>query len=182
MSGQSRSITLVLGGQRSGKSEYAEGLAPKLASTGIYLATTDATGAKDDAEFQHRIRRHRDRRGAFWRTIEEPLDLPGVLAAEAQPGQVVLVECLTLWLSNLLAREFDIEPEVARLLRGLEAVAGHVILVSNEVGLGIVPANALARRFADLAGDLHQAIARSADRVVLVAAGLPLLLKGNLEV
>jgi adenosylcobinamide kinase/adenosylcobinamide-phosphate guanylyltransferase len=176
---QSELIGLVLGGQRSGKSEYAEALAQKLAGKGIYLATSATFDAAGDAEFQSRIQRHRARRGAFWRTVEEPIDLAGAVAAEAGPDRVVLVECLTLWLSNLLARGLDAQPRIVHLLNVLEEVTGPVLFVSNEVGLGIMPINELARQFADLAGDLHQAIARRAGRVVLVTAGLPLALKGS---
>jgi adenosylcobinamide kinase/adenosylcobinamide-phosphate guanylyltransferase len=162
--------TLVLGGARSGKSRYAERLLEENGVPSVYLATAEA----GDAEMAERIRHHRERRGAFWSTIEEPLDLAARIAGEARP---MLVDCLTLWLSNLLHAGRDIERESGRLLDALAAASGPTVLVSNEVGLGIVPENALARAFRDHAGRLNQAVAAAADRVVLMAAGLPLVLK-----
>jgi adenosylcobinamide kinase/adenosylcobinamide-phosphate guanylyltransferase len=124
-----------------------------------------------------RIAAHRARRGPEWRTVEEPLDLPERLIAEAQPGSAVLVDCLTLWLANLMAARRDVAAEADRLVAVLAKVDGAVALVSNEVGSGVVPDNALARRFADTQGALNQRIAVAVDEVVLVAAGLPLVLK-----
>jgi adenosylcobinamide kinase/adenosylcobinamide-phosphate guanylyltransferase len=165
--------TLVLGGARSGKSRFAEALVAGHAGAHVYLATAEA----GDAEMAERIRRHRARRGAGWTTIEEPLDLPRALASAAQGNAAVLVDCLTLWLSNLMAAGRDIERETQALVEVLPRLAGPAVLVSNEVGLGIVPDNALARAFRDHAGLLHQSIAAAADRVYVIAAGLPLLLK-----
>ncbi len=165
-------VTLVLGGVRSGKSRHAETLVRE-AGGGIYLATAQAL----DAEMAARIARHRAERGAGWITIEEPLELADALARHAQGGRPVLVDCLTLWLSNLMGAQRAIAHEVGQLLTALQAVRGPVVLVSNEVGLGIVPDNALARAFRDEAGRLNQAVARVADRVVFLAAGLPLVLK-----
>ena len=165
-------ITLVLGGARSGKSAYAEGLVEAHVEDhvgGIYLATATA----GDAEMAERIRRHQARRGETWTTVEEPLDLIGALKAHGDPGRPVLVDCLTLWLSNLLAAGRDPGPETAALAKGLATVAGPVVLVSSEVGTGIVPDNALARAYMDAAGEMNQAVAAAADRVVLVTAGLP---------
>ena len=166
-------VTLVLGGARSGKSAYAESLTDGAPGDPVYIAT----GAPGDAEMAVRIRQHKARRGDRWRTVEEPLDLAGALARDALPGGVALVDCLTLWLANVMAAERDPETETNRLVRALEETAGTIVLVANEVGLGIVPDNALARAFRDHAGRLNQAVAGVADRVIFVAAGLPLTLK-----
>jgi adenosylcobinamide kinase/adenosylcobinamide-phosphate guanylyltransferase len=169
-------LTLVLGGARSGKSRYAETLIAGAARRATYVATA----AADDNEMAERIRDHRERRAAgslAWETVEAPRDLAATLAAVARPDRPVLVDCLTLWLSNALLADADLAAETGGLLRCLGELAGPVVLVANEVGLGIVPDNALARRFRDAAGRLNQAIAARADRVVLVAAGLPLVLK-----
>jgi adenosylcobinamide kinase/adenosylcobinamide-phosphate guanylyltransferase len=166
-------LTLVLGGARSGKSRYAEGLLADWSGTRIYLATAEA----GDAEMQARIRHHRERRGEAWMTVEEPLELAAALVREAQGGRAVLVDCLTLWLSNITLAERDIEAEAAALIAALGRCAGPIVLVSNEVGQGIVPENPPARRFRDDAGRLHQEVARVADRVVLVTAGLAQILK-----
>jgi adenosylcobinamide kinase/adenosylcobinamide-phosphate guanylyltransferase len=164
--------TLVLGGARSGKSAHAERLV-EAAGGGTYLATAEAL----DREMAERVAHHRARRGDLWRTVEEPLDLVGALQASAVAGRPVLVDCLTLWVSNLMFAERDLETETARLVAALPGLAGPVVLVSNEVGLGIVPDNALARRFRDAAGRLNQAVAAQCDRVLFIAAGLPLVLK-----
>ncbi len=164
-------IGLVLGGARSGKSRYAETLIEAVGG-GVYLATAGAL----DAEMAERIRRHRERRGEIWTTLEEPLDIADALTAVAA-GRPVLVDCLTLWLSNLIAAGHDVERETDALIDALAQRAGPVIFVANEVGLGIVPENALARLFRDHAGRLNQRVAARADRVVFMAAGLPLLLK-----
>lgn len=165
-------ITLVLGGARSGKSRYAEGLIGER-GPGLYLATAEA----GDDEMAERIRLHRARRGAGWETVEEPLDLPQAISRHACPQRPVLVDCLTLWLGNLMGAGRDVDAATTALLAALAAAAGPVVLVSNEVGLGIVPATPLGRAFRDHAGRLNQAVAAAADRVVLVAAGLPLILK-----
>ncbi len=168
-------LTLVLGGARSGKSRYGEALVESQAGSCVYLATATA----GDAEMAARIRAHRARRGARWRTVEAPLDLIGELAGAARPDGAVLVDCLTLWLSNLMEAGRDVAAESEALTAALPNLAGPAVLVSNEVGLGIVPDNALARRFRDAAGALHQSIAALAQSVVFVAAGLPLTLKGE---
>lgn len=165
-------VTLVLGGARSGKSRYAESLIAPLGER-VYLATAEA----GDAEMAERIRRHRARRGDGWTTVEEPLALAPALAVHARPGRGVLVDCLTLWLANLMAADRDVPAEVDGLVQALAACAGPVVLVSNEVGQGIVPENAAARAFRDHAGLAHQAVAERAHRVVLVTAGLPMVLK-----
>ena len=167
-------MTLVLGGARSGKSAYAEALVSAFGD-GLYLATAEA----GDAEMVARIRAHRDRRGDRWTTVEEPLDLSGSLSRHARRGRPILVDCLTLWLSNVLGAGMDIDEEAAHLVEGLAGLAGPVVLVANEVGLGIVPDTPLGRAFRDHAGRLNQRVAAVADRVVFVAAGLPLILKDN---
>ncbi|CAO3400391.1 Adenosylcobinamide kinase (EC 2.7.1.156) / Adenosylcobinamide-phosphate guanylyltransferase (EC 2.7.7.62) [Azospirillum palustre] len=168
-------VTLVLGGARSGKSRYAEGLVTALGGPRVYIATSQVW----DAEMAERVAKHRDDRGPDWTTIEEPRDLTGVLRRQAAEGTGVLVDCLTLWLTNLMMAEADIAAETAALVELLPALPGRVVLVSNEVGLGIVPDNALARRFRDHAGRLHQSIAAVAPRVVLTVAGLPMFVKGT---
>lgn len=167
-------ITLVLGGARSGKSRYAETLVERQPGACVYLATAGA----GDAEMAERIRRHRARRGARWRTVETPLDLVDALRVHAAPTGGVLVDCLTLWLSNLMGVGRDAEAETDRLVSALPGLKGPVVFVSSEVGFGIVPDNALARHFRDSAGRLHQVVAAAAQSVVLMVAGLPLFLKG----
>ena len=166
-------LTLVLGGARSGKSTYAEALAESRPGPCVYLATATA----GDDEMAERIAHHRARRGARWRTHEEPLDLAGALLAQSQADNTVLVDCLTLWLSNILFANLDVNNHCEQLVAALPQLPGPVVFVSNEVGLGIVPDNALARRFRDEAGRLNQAVAAAAQSVVFVAAGLPLVLK-----
>ncbi|MBK1667843.1 bifunctional adenosylcobinamide kinase/adenosylcobinamide-phosphate guanylyltransferase [Rhodovibrio sodomensis] len=165
--------TLVLGGQRSGKSAYAERLVEAQPGACVYLATAEA----HDSEMARRIAEHRARRGSRWSTVEAPLDLPGALAHAAGPERTVLVDCLTLWLSNLLGHERDAAAERARLCDALAELRGPAVLVSNEVGQGVIPDNKLARVFADEAGRLHQAVAAVAGRVLFVTAGLPQTLK-----
>lgn len=172
-------LSLVLGGARSGKSAHAEALIERAIDRGAAGAVYLAIARAGDAEMAARIARHRARRGPYWQTVEEPLELARTLAAQARPDQPILVECLTLWVSNLMAAGRDLAAEREALLRTLPSLSGPVVLVSNEVGLGIVPDNALARAFRDEIGILHQAIARLADHVVFVAAGLPLVLKGH---
>ena len=166
-------VTLVLGGARSGKSAHAEALIEASLTPPVYIATAEA----GDAEMAARIARHRERRGEAWRTVEEPMDLVGALGREASPDTAVLVDCLTLWLSNLLQAGRDVEAEIDGLSGVLASLRGPVVFVSNEVGLGIVPGNAAARAFRDHAGRLHQAIAEQAQSVVLVVAGQPMTIK-----
>jgi len=166
-------ITLILGGARSGKSRHAERLVERAADCGTYCATAEP----GDAEMAERIATHRARRGGFWRTVEAPLTLAATIRAESRSDRPVLVDCLTLWLTNLMLAGREIEAEVAALAAALCDAAGPVVLVANEVGLGLVPETPLGRRFRDEAGRLNQEIAALADRVVFVAAGLPLVLK-----
>ena len=165
-------VTLVLGGARSGKSAYAESL---VAGPGaVYVATAEAI----DDEMGERIARHRARRGAGWTTVEAPLDLAAALRACAPAASGgVLVDCLTVWLGNLMHAGRDIDREAGSLLESLAVPPVPVVLVANEVGLGVVPDNPMARAFRDHAGRLNQALAARADRVVLVTAGIPLVLK-----
>jgi adenosylcobinamide kinase/adenosylcobinamide-phosphate guanylyltransferase len=167
-----KNLTLVLGGTRSGKSAYAESLFEAI-ETPLYLAT----GTAGDGEMSERIARHRERRGERWKTLEEPIGLAAALLRESRPDQPILVDCLTLWLGNLMAGERDVAQLSAALISILPRLKGPVVMVSNEVGWGIVPDNKMAREFRDHAGELHQRIAAIADRVVLVTAGLPLVLK-----
>lgn len=168
-------ITLVLGGARSGKSRYAEDCVTARPGRRVYLATAEAL----DDEMAARIAHHRARRDAGWITVEAPLELPDALARQARPDTTVLVDCLTLWLSNLMAAGRDLEAAAGALCAALNTAPGAVVLVANEVGLGIVPDNALARRFRDAAGRLNQRVAAAADTVVFMAAGLPMELKAR---
>ena len=167
-------LSFVTGGARSGKSGFAERLARLGAAPRTYIATAQAW----DDEMRDRIARHRDDRGTDWHTVEAPLDLAGALAAVA--SGTVLVDCATLWLSNRMLAGHDLEAATKDLLAALAATPVPVVLVSNEVGWGIVPDNALARAFRDAQGRLNQRIAAQAGLAVLVVAGLPLVLKGAL--
>ena len=166
------STTLILGGARSGKSAFAERLAAP-AGRPVYLATADP----GDEEMKERIRLHRERRGARWTTVEEPLEVAAALARLSGPDTVAVVDCLTLWVSNLMHTGRDVAAESERLVEALASCGCAVILISNEVGLGIVPDNPLSRAFRDHLGRLHQAIAARADRVYFVVAGIPLTVK-----
>lgn len=170
-------IYLVLGGVRSGKSAYAEALACKNKHKKIYIATAGAF----DEEMEKRIKSHRVRRGDDWQTIEEQVEISRIIdmpIANNQQPITILVDCLTLWMSNLLHREMDVMAQIDLLINALKTTQADVILVSSEVGMGIVPENALARQFRDYAGILHQRVAEVADSVVLVVAGIPLTIKG----
>jgi adenosylcobinamide kinase/adenosylcobinamide-phosphate guanylyltransferase len=171
--------TLILGGARSGKSALAERLAAESGHEVVYVATAQP----GDEEMAARIAHHRVRRPAQWSCVEEPLQLAAVLREHARADRCLLVDCLTLWLSNLLS---DTDPDCfARerdaLLETLPQLPGEILMVSNEVGLGIVPLGALTRRFVDEAGRLHQSVAAASERVLFVAAGLPMILKGTLS-
>ena len=182
------SVSFVFGGARSGKSAYAERLAQASGKEVVYVATSRA----GDGEMAARIAHHRAERPGHWQTVEEELALAGALREWCAPHRLVLVDCLTLWLSNLMFSDGRAYPEVgevelpprfhaerAALLEALDAgLAGEIILVSNEVGMGIVPWGAVSRSFVDEAGRLNQAVAARADRALFVAAGLPLVLKG----
>jgi len=165
---------LVLGGARSGKSRHAEAQCEAIPGPLTYIATAQAY----DDEMRDRIARHRARRNARWDTVDAPIDLPAAIRA-IPPSGAVLVDCLTLWLSNLLLAEENIPHWSDTLVAAIDMSAAPIALVSNEVGLSIVPENALARRFRDEAGLLNQRVAAACDRVEFVAAGLPLILKQN---
>ncbi len=164
-------ITFILGGARSGKSRYAEALASKHKGSKTYIATAEAI----DAEMRARIVMHRSRRGAAWITRETPLDLVQALA-EATSG-FVLIDCITVWISNLMHHGRDVPAEMAALCEALKKTKARVVIVSNEVGMSIVPDNALARAFRDEQGFANQRIADIADEAIFIAAGLPLILK-----
>ncbi|MFC4624907.1 bifunctional adenosylcobinamide kinase/adenosylcobinamide-phosphate guanylyltransferase [Daeguia caeni] len=167
-------ITLVLGGARSGKSSFAEKLVLKSALQPVYLATAQAL----DHEMHERIAHHRQQRGAMWQTVEEPIDLVSALMRHSTAENHILVDCLTLWITNLMMQELDIATQINVLIEALPKLAGPVVFVSNEVGLGIVPDNRLSREFRDQAGFLHQKVAAIADEVYFMAAGLSLKMKG----
>ncbi len=170
MSASRTRISLILGGARSGKSAFAEKLIRALPAPWIYCATAQAL----DDEMRDRIAHHRARRAEGWITLETPLSLAEAVAAHTHP---VLVDCLTLWLTNIMLADRDVPAESAKLLAAVEASKAPVVFVSNEVGLGIVPDNKLAREFRDHAGRLNQDVAKIASHVVFMAAGLPMLLK-----
>jgi adenosylcobinamide kinase/adenosylcobinamide-phosphate guanylyltransferase len=167
---------LILGGARSGKSRLAEKLAADSGLAVTYIATSQAL----DGEMSARIRQHRERRPADWALVEEPVELARVLQELAGPERCLLVDCLTLWLTNLLMLEDQARliAEREALLDCLSELPGRIILVSNETGLGVVPMGELTRRYVDEAGWLHQAIAERCQRVIFTVAGLPMLLKG----
>jgi adenosylcobinamide kinase/adenosylcobinamide-phosphate guanylyltransferase len=169
--------TLILGGARSGKSALAERLAAESGHEVVYIATAQA----HDEEMAARIAHHRAQRPAHWLSVEEPLALAAALETHARPGRCVLVDCLTLWLSNLLGSPDGerFKQERDALLHLLPSLKGQVLMVSNEVGLGVIPMGELTRRFVDEAGRLHQALAAQCERVAFVAAGLTLPLKGS---
>ncbi len=179
--------TLILGGARSGKSAHAETLAAAAGKEVIYIATAQA----GDGEMAARIAQHKLQRNQTWTTVEETMSLGDAIAYWCAPGRLILIDCLTIWLSNLLFAEEKNYPEVGtiippavfriqreRFLEALEQAAGDVILVSNEVGMGVIPQGAISRWFVDEAGRLNQAVATRCERAVWVAAGLPLALKG----
>jgi len=171
--------TLILGGVKSGKSRLAEKMAEESGLEVVYIATATA----GDDEMRQRIARHQKHRPEHWRLVEEPIELAEIIQREATSNRCLLVDCLTLWLTNLLCADDE-----QRMLSELEALPqivpdlpGEQIFVSNETGLGVIPDNALSRRFLDLAGPLQQNMAAQCDRVVLTVAGLPHVLKGNLQ-
>ncbi len=167
---------LILGGARSGKSRLAERLAAESGLEVIYIATSQAL----DGEMSSRIRAHRERRPAHWGLVEEPLRLARVLREQAADGRCLLVDCLTLWLTNLLMLDDPqrLAAERDALLDALAELRGRLLFVSNETGLGVVPMGELSRRYVDEAGWLHQALAERCERVIFTVAGLPMILKG----
>lgn len=172
------SITLVLGGARSGKSGYAENLAAQTNQNVIYVATAQIR----DKAIQERVDLHQQSRPGEWLTIESPLELGSVLQKHTKQGSTLLVDCLTMWVTNLLCEEDSkaaLKKEQQSFFSSLDMIEGDVIFVSNEVGMGIIPMGELTRDYVDIAGRLHQDIAALADHVVLVVAGLPLVIKGE---
>jgi adenosylcobinamide kinase / adenosylcobinamide-phosphate guanylyltransferase len=168
-------VTLITGGARSGKSRLAEAIIAQESRPAIYIATAEV---RDD-EMADRIAQHRARRGNNWHTEEIPLDLTNRLAELLRQDKPVLIDCLTLWLTNIMLADHDVDQEIENLKGFLDKATAPLVLVSNETGLGIVPDNALARRFRDLSGIMNQQIAEAADNVLFVASGLPLILKGR---
>lgn len=165
--------TLVLGGARSGKSRYAEMLAEAHEGPRIYIATAQA----NDDEMAERIREHQERRGDNWTTVGALLDLAGPVSESARDDAFVLIDCLTLWLSNMMLAERNCEVAVSEFVAALAEAPGTIVTVSNEVGLGIVPDNELGRRFRDLAGYANQRVAETCEEVIFMAAGLPMKIK-----
>jgi len=166
-------LTLVLGGARSGKSRHAEALITAHAPPWTYVATAQAF----DEEMTERIAQHKASRAEGWQTQETTHDLAGVVRTHADSTTPMLIDCLTLWLSNVMLAEMDVPAACGNLIDALASAPGPIVAVSNEVGLGIVPDNRLARAFRDAQGRLNQDVAAMADRVILMAAGLPLILK-----
>lgn len=175
MTGSLPPLTLIIGGARSGKSTFAETLVTASGRPRRYIATAEAW----DDEMRDRIARHREDRGPAWTTVEAPLDLAGALGS-ARPDESVLVDCATLWLTNHLLADHDLAAGTTELIAALAACPAPVVVVTNETGWGIVPENALARRFRDVQGRLNQRLAAEAGLVVTVIAGLPMVLKGRL--
>ena len=171
-------LAFILGGCRSGKSRHALELAGQSGvQDKIFVATCQAF----DPEMQERITKHQQERGPGWTTVEEPLDVPGVLEAKSCPSTLILLDCLTLWVSNLLMQDRDdawVHDQVDRLEQSLQAAPGPILVVSNEVGQGIVPDNPMARRFRDLVGWVNQRVAATADQMVWMVAGVPMRVKG----
>lgn len=173
-----RSVTLVLGGVRSGKSRFAQKLAEKESSV-AFVATAKAV----DEEMRNKIRRHQQERPKQWRTVEEPLDLARVFDECAQQFKILLVDCLTLFVANVLEADPEmVNARIDGLVEALRHVPTSVVLVSNEVGSGVVPPYPSGRQFRDLLGEVNQKVASVADKVVLMVAGLPLVLKNRIEV
>jgi len=168
-----QSVMLVLGGQRSGKSAYAEGLLKDEKSL-IYLATCEAL----DDEMKARVARHQNRRGAQWVTVEEPLELATALKNNDGTGSPILVDSLGMWVANLLGAGRNVEEATSALVKSISDLTSTLVIVSDEAGLGVIPDNQLARQFLDALGHVNQAVASIADRVTFIAAGLPVNLKG----
>ena len=166
-------VTFVLGGARSGKSKFAESLVLKSGMNPVYVAT----GRRGDDEMVERIEKHRERRGDQWRTVEEPLALVNALELSELSGTMILVDCITLWLTNLMMAEANVEKEIEQLLNYLQRSRCPIVFVSNEVGQGVVPMNAMAREFVDLSGLAHQKLASVSKHVYFVTAGIPQKIK-----
>ena len=170
------SKTLILGGARSGKSRYALELGESLSEDRVFVATAQGF----DEGMRERISRHRSDRNVSWRTVEELVEVWDVIERECQAGRVIVLDCLTLWLNNLMLEGRDVESDLDRLVACLESVKGDLILVSNEIGLGLVPDTELGREFRDLHGRMNQRVAAVCDRVLFMVSGLPVVVKGEL--
>ena len=166
-------LTFILGGSRSGKSSFALDCASKLPGSKAFIATAQAF----DEEMKERIERHKKERSEDWKTFEEPTALPQLISGISEEHDVIIVDCLTLWLSNLIMNDATVDADIESLLSAAVPCHSSIFVVSNEVGMGIVPENALARRFRDLAGTLNRRVAEIANDVYLVAAGIPLKIK-----
>jgi len=169
------SLHLILGGARSGKSAYGERLAKDSETPVVYVATAQAF----DDEMRERIKQHQSDRPSHWQSIEVLCDLPQALLESSHSGNVVLVDCLTLWLMNLMYQQKDIHQSVTDLLHALTQVKGRVIMVSNEISMGVVPMGKESRLYVDELGRLHQRIAQAAQQVTLMVAGIPMVVKGR---
>ncbi len=176
MPGKFPRVMLITGGARAGKSRYAERLMRARPARHAVIAT----GVPGDAEMAERIARHKAERDPSWEVVEQAISVRSAIRNATRPDRIVLVDCLTLWISNLMAEKRDIDIEIQGLVGTLQTAAGPVIIVSNEVGLGIVPDNPLARAFRDALGRANQAVAAAADCAVFMAAGIPIVLKGAL--
>jgi adenosylcobinamide kinase/adenosylcobinamide-phosphate guanylyltransferase len=176
----SRKIIFILGGARSGKSTYALKEASKFSGKKVYIATAEAL----DEEMKERIEKHKRERGKDWDTYEEPLKISALIKKTEGRYQIIVVDCLTLWLSNIMHRNSDIGYEIENLIETLRTThqASQIYIVSNEVGMGIVPENEMSRRFRDMAGLLNQKIAEVADKVYMVVAGIPVKIKDKGEI
>jgi len=166
-------VHLILGGARSGKSGYAEQIAQSMSQAVTYVATAQAL----DSEMSERIAHHQTQRPNHWLTIEEPIQLAQVIKQHDDEGQVILVDCLTLWLMNIIYQEQDVQVAIDDFLAALQSVKGTVLLVSNEISMGVVPMGKTSRDYVDSLGRLHQAIGRIADKVTLMVAGIPMAVK-----
>jgi len=166
-------VHLILGGARSGKSGYAEQIAQSMSQAVTYVATAQAL----DSEMSERIAHHQTQRPNHWLTIEEPIQLAQVIKQHDDEGQVILVDCLTLWLMNIIYQEQDVQVAIDDFLAALQSVKGTVLLVSNEISMGVVPMGKASRDYVDSLGRLHQAIGRIADKVTLMVAGIPMAVK-----
>ena len=173
-----RKITLLLGGARSGKSVFGEKLALNKDSKPIYIFTAQSF----DKEMDERIRIHKDRRKKqSWQDVEATINLPAAISELGKKEKVILVDCLSLWLTNLILNERNIDRDITEFLNALEKSPGDVILVSSEVGLGIVPDNEISREFRDHLGSLHQKVAAISETVIMMVAGIPMIVKGQNE-
>nr|WP_321444624.1 bifunctional adenosylcobinamide kinase/adenosylcobinamide-phosphate guanylyltransferase [uncultured Cohaesibacter sp.] len=175
MNAQQARTNFIFGGARSGKSQFAESLCLASKCELLYVATSPVI--KGDAEYADRIKKHQDRRGPRWRVIEEELDLASIIEKESRPDLAILIDCMTLWLNNVLYHNHPLDDRLNAFIEAMKASQSRLILISNEVGQGIVPSNPEVRAFRDHQGRLNQTLAAHCDRVIEVRVGLPLILK-----